>query len=147
MSNLNPENKCAQLFTEEIPKLNDPIVDMFKMQASLQAHLAAKGRAVDYTNATHKERVDDISRQWRNLTLEFAEMLERLPFKEWKTYPESSLVGFKDDADMLETYYEYIDMWHFFMNMGLALGIDGETFEKLYVSKNKENFDRQARGY
>jgi hypothetical protein len=33
------------------------------------------------------------------------------------------------------------------MNVGLALGIDGDTFEKLYITKNKENFDRQARGY
>jgi len=81
------------------------------------------------------------------MTLEFAELLERLPFKEWKTYPEERLLGFKDEEDMLETYYEYIDMFHFFMNIGLALGIDGETFEKLYVTKNQENFDRQARGY
>jgi dimeric dUTPase (all-alpha-NTP-PPase superfamily) len=144
---INPENKCADLFTESVPKLNDPIVDMFAMQASLQAHLAAKGRALDYTTASHKERVDDISKQWRNISLEFAELLERLPFKEWKTYSPEVLAGFKDDADKLETYYEYIDMFHFFMNIGLALGIDGETFEKLYVTKNAENFGRQARGY
>lgn len=143
---LNPENKCAHLF-KDVKKLEDPVVDMFNMQASLQKHLADKGRAVDYPNATHKERIDDISVQWRNMTLEFAELLERLPFKEWKSYPEETLNGFKDEEDMLETYYEYIDMFHFFMNMGLALGIDGETFEKLYVSKNAENFDRQARGY
>lgn len=144
---INPENKCSHLFDESIPKLNNPIVDMFNMQASLQRHLAEKGRALDYDNASHKEKVDDISKQWRNISLEFAELLERLPFKEWKTYSPEVLAGFKDDADMLETYYEYIDMFHFFMNIGLALGIDGDTFEKLYVSKNKENFDRQARGY
>lgn len=144
---LNPENKCAQLFKDDIPKLDNPVVDMFNMQASLQKHLAEKGRAVDYDTASHKQRIDDISVQWRNMTLEFAELLERLPFKEWKTYPEEILKGFKDKEDMLETYYEYIDMFHFFMNMGLALGIDGETFEKLYVSKNAENFERQARGY
>lgn len=145
--NLNPENKCANLFKEDIPKLSNPVVDMFNMQASLQKHLAEKGRAVNYDTATHKEKINDISVQWRNMTLEFAELLERLPFKEWKTYPEETLNGFKDDEDKLETYYEYIDMFHFFMNMGLALGIDGETFEKLYVSKNAENFARQARGY
>ena len=144
---INPENKCAQLFSEDIQKLPNPVVDMFKMQLSLQNHLAAKGRALNYETATHKEKVDDISRQWRNMTLEFAELLERLPFKEWKTYDAAVLADFKDKEDMLETYYEYIDMWHFFMNIGLALGIDGDTFEKLYVSKNKENFDRQARGY
>lgn len=143
---LNPENKCAHLF-KNLKKLDNPVVDMFNMQASLQKHLAEKGRALDYDTASHKEKIDDISIQWRNMTLEFAELLERLPFKEWKTYPEETLAGFKDEEDMLETYYEYIDMFHFFMNMGLALGIDGDTFEKLYVSKNAENFNRQARGY
>lgn len=143
---LNPENKCSHLF-KDVKKLENPVVDMFNMQLSLQKHLAEKGRAIDYENASFKECVDDISTQWRNVTLEFAELLERLPFKEWKTYPEARLEGFKDEEDMLETYYEYIDMFHFFMNIGLALGIDGETFEKLYVSKNAENFDRQARGY
>ena len=144
--NLNPENKCAQLF-KDTPKLNDSIIDMFNLQRSLQDTLAKTGRAIDLETATHKEKVDDISIQWRNMTLEFAELLERLPFKEWKTYPQETLEGFKDQEDMLETYYEYIDMFHFFMNIGLALGIDGETFEKLYVTKNQENFDRQKRGY
>lgn len=145
---INPENKCSHLFKNaENAKLDNPIVDMFNMQASLQKHLAEKGRALDYDTASYKEKVDDISVQWRNMTLEFAELLERLPFKEWKTYPKETLEGFKNEEEMLETYYEYIDMFHFFMNMGLALGIDGEIFEELYVSKNKENFDRQARGY
>ena len=143
---LNPENKCADLF-KDVPKLENPVVDMFNMQRSLQDRLASTGRALDLSKATHKQKVDDISVQWRNMTLEFAELVERLPFKEWKTYSPEVLEGFKDEEDMLETYYEYIDMFHFFMNIGLALGIDGETFEKLYITKNKENFDRQARGY
>lgn len=144
---MNPENKCAHLFDPNLKKLENPVVDMFEMQASLQRKLASTGRALNYDTASHKQKVDDISKQWRNISLEFAELLERLPFKEWKTYSPEQLAGFKDDEDKLETYYEYIDMFHFFMNMGLALGIDGETFEKLYISKNKENFDRQARGY
>jgi len=143
---LNPENKCADLF-KDVPKLKNPIVDMFNMQRSLQDRLAATNRALDLSKATHKQKIDDISVQWRNMTLEFAELVERLPFKEWKTYSPEVLEGFKDEEDMLETYYEYIDMFHFFMNIGLALGIDGDTFEKLYITKNKENFDRQERGY
>ena len=144
---LNPENKCSHLFNQEVEKLENPVVDMFNMQLSLQRHLAEKGRAVDYDNASFKEKVDDVTVQWRNLTLEFAELVERLPFKEWKTYPEDRLSDYLNEEDKLEVYYEYIDMFHFFMNIGLALGIDGETFEKLYTTKNKENFDRQARGY
>jgi dimeric dUTPase (all-alpha-NTP-PPase superfamily) len=79
--------------------------------------------------------------------MEMTELLDRLPWKEWKTYTEAQKAGFLSEEDKLETYYEYIDVFHFFMNVGLALGIDGDTFEKLYITKNKENFDRQARGY
>lgn len=144
---MNPENKCSHLIDQDVPKLQDPVADMFKMQASLQKHLAEKGRAVDYDNASFKERVDDISVQWRNMNMEMTELLERLPWKEWKSYPEAQLNGYESDEAKLETFYEYIDIFHFFMNIGLALGIDGDTFEKLYVTKNKENFDRQEGKY
>jgi dimeric dUTPase (all-alpha-NTP-PPase superfamily) len=144
---MNPENKCADLFNKDEKLDGVSIGRMFAMQASLQAHLAAKGRAVDYPNADFKTRVNDISVQWRNMNMEMTELLERLPWKEWKTYSEADLKDFASEEARLETLYEYIDVFHFFMNIGLALGIDGETFEKLYVSKNKENFDRQARGY
>ena len=40
-----------------------------------------------------------------------------------------------------------IDMLHFFLNIALALGIDHDTLVSLYVTKNKENFARQDRGY
>jgi dimeric dUTPase (all-alpha-NTP-PPase superfamily) len=143
---MNSENKCSHLF-KNVEKLDNPIVDMFNMQASLQRHLAKKGRAIDYDNASFKDRVNDISVQWRNMNMEMTELLERLPWKEWKTYSETQLYDFESDEAKIETLYEYIDVFHFFMNIGLALGIDGEMFEKLYVTKNKENFDRQARGY
>lgn len=145
MSKINPENKCSHLFNQEchLPTIEE----MFEMQKSLQDHLASFGKALDYDKATHKQKVDDISKQWRNMNLEMSELLERLPYKEWKTYPMENLMGFTSEEDKLETFYEYIDVFHFFMNVGLALGIDGETFRRLYATKNKENFDRQKRGY
>jgi hypothetical protein len=140
------ENTCAHLLTETT-KLTDPLVDMFNMQQSLQDHLASKGRALDYKNASFQERVKDITVQWRNMNMEMTELLERLPWKEWKTYSPETLANFTSEDQKLETYFEYVDLFHFFLNIGLALGIDGEMFEKLYIIKNKENFDRQARGY
>lgn len=148
MSNkINPENKCSHLYNQEIPRLSDSLREIFDMQKSLQKNLAVKGRGVDYDTADFKTRVDDITKQWRNLTLEFAELLERLPFKEWKTYSSDQLIEAQTKDQMLETWYEYSDMLHFFINIGLALGIDGGILERLYVTKNKENFDRQKRGY
>ena len=49
--------------------------------------------------------------------------------------------------ELLETKFEYVDMFHFFMNIGLLLGIDGNELAELYYLKNKENFARQERGY
>lgn len=147
MSQINPQNKCANLFDTEVAPLNNALKEIFDMQASLQKSLAERGRGLDYKTAPFNERVDDITKQWRNLTLEFAELLERLPFKEWKTYDPEAKTGFKDREQMLETWYEYADMLHFFVNIGLALGIDGNVLEKLYVTKNAENFNRQKRGY
>lgn len=143
---LNPENKCSHLFSQEIT-ISPDIEKMFKMQKSLQDYVADKGKGLDFDAATFKDKVDQITKEWRNLTCEFAELLERLPFKEWKSYSPEQLNGFVSEEEKLEIWYEYIDMFHFYMNIGLLLGIDGETFKKLYATKNKENFDRQDRGY
>ena len=145
MSQINPENKCKHLWDQQVEKLKEPLKEIFEMQLSLQKSLALRGRAVDYSQASFKENVDDITKQWRNLTLEFSELLERLPFKEWKSYTLEQLEG--GDQDILEIWYEYADMFHFFINIGLALNIKGDTLERLYVTKNAENFDRQKRGY
>lgn len=145
MSELNPENTCAHLINQEIPDIT--IEDMFKMQKSLQDFLASKGRAQDLSKMSFKESVNQIIIHYNNVQLEYAELMERLPHKAWKTYTPEQLSGFIDEKQKLEVLYEYIDMFHFFMNIGLCLGIDGELFKKLYYTKNKENFNRQNTGY
>lgn len=144
---LNPENKCSHLYNQEVDTSKITIDELFRMQLALQDHLADKGKALRYGEADFKSRVDDITRQWRNMNLEMAELIERLPFKEWKNYTPEQKQGFASEEERLEVLYEYVDVLHFFLNVGLALGIDGETFRRLYATKNKENFDRQARGY
>ena len=144
---LNPENKCAHLYSQEVDLTKATIEGMFEMQKHLQDSLAFKGKAIDYDEATFTQKVADIKSQWVNFNLEMAELIEKLPHKRWKTYTEEQKLDFTSEEHRLETLYEFIDCWHFFMNIGLALGIDGETFKKLYLTKNKENFDRQTRGY
>lgn len=144
---LNPENKCAHLYNQKVERLQKSLAEIFDMQASLQKDLAARGKSINYTVEKFDVCIRDITIQWRNLTLEFAELMERLPYKEWKTYQDDAKEGFVSEEHKLEVWYEYADMFHFFINMGLALGINGDTLEKLYVTKNKENFDRQKRGY
>ncbi len=148
MTQLNPENKCAHLYDQKInTDLTDFIVDAFRLQSELQKRLSKEGKALDYEHATFSERIQDITTQWRNMNLEMSELLERLPYKEWKNYSDEQKLNWLNREHQLEVWYEYIDVFHFFLNVGLALGISGPVFERLYLTKNKENLDRQDRGY
>lgn len=144
---MNPVNKCSQLFSVNTEELVNPVHQMFEMQKSLQDKLASTGKGLNFDKSTHEEKVQQIIVEWKNITLEMAELIERLPHKSWKTYTSEQKSGWENDEQKLETWYEYIDVFHFFMNVGLLLGITPDDFIKLYVTKNKENFDRQKRGY
>jgi hypothetical protein len=143
---LNPENKCAQLIKDDSIKTLT-LKEMFEMQLSLQRDMFARGKGIDYDNGTFKQKVDNITVQFRNLVLEFAEMEEMLPFKEWKTYKPEHLLDWVSKEQEIETKFEYVDMFHFFMNIGLLIGITPDELSNMYYLKNKENFDRQNRGY
>jgi dimeric dUTPase (all-alpha-NTP-PPase superfamily) len=145
MSELNPENKCADLVKSGEVKL-PTIQEMFSMQKNLQGFLAGKGKALDLDSASFLEKVKDITVQWRNFNLEISELLERLPYKEWKTYTPEQIAKIQEENPWLEVLFEYVDAFHFFMNIGLNLGIDGDMLAKLYYLKNQENFDRQNSG-
>lgn len=142
---LNPENKCAQLISQESKELT--LKEMFDMQLSLQKNMFNRGKGIDYIDGSFKEKVDNLTTQMRNLSSEFHELLERLPWKEWKTYSDEQLAGWTSKEQELETKFEYVDMFHFFINMGLLIGITPEDLSRMYYLKNKENFDRQERGY
>lgn len=42
---------------------------------------------------------------------------------------------------------EIIDLWHFVMNLCIAVHLEPEEFFKIYCDKNKINFNRQNEGY
>ena len=145
MSELNQENKCAQLYSAEISPeaLNqNPLKLIFEMQNALQLRLGQ-----DFSKLPLNERCELIKDNWTYLTTEFTELIERLPFKHWKKYTDEQKADFISEEQKLETWYEWCDMLHFFVNIGLLLGIDHDAAFKLYYTKNKENFARQDRGY
>ena len=49
--------------------------------------------------------------------------------------------------DLLELYYEWIDGLHFYMNFAIAIGMTSDQIVNLYMAKQKENINRQERGY
>lgn len=142
---LNPENKCAQLWNKEIPELQSgeqSLDKMFKMQSSLQMRLGQ-----DFSKMSLEQRTQLIKDNYVYMITEMTELIENLPFKHWKKYSEEQKKDFVSEEQKLETYYEFIDVFHFFLNVGLLLGIDADTAWKLYATKNAENFARQDRGY
>lgn len=141
MKELNPENKCHQLYKLIKPK-KDSLHEIFEIQKRFQKKLKCFSKTMLFHN-----RMEQIDKQWRNLCVEFGEFMSRLPYKEWKRYSIDKLRGKFETEEWLEILYEYIDMAHFFFNIGIYLGIDAKMFYSLYMSKNRENFNRQKRGY
>jgi hypothetical protein len=82
-----------------------------------------------------------VEKQWSALSTYVGEYIDLLPYKHWKTYDSK----FEVDAPGLAEKTNQI--LYSFIVMGKALGIDKEHFYNLYVSKNKENINRQNNNY
>lgn len=168
-------NECAQLiegvdkaalaYDNSIIKGTDPLQVMLDMQKSLQVRLAEDKPG---TNA-HPDELEcagDVVQWLRNnkdyIDDEFRELLTSLGgmsngekaasavWKPWKAdhvLRQDTRIADLSPADQLEIKFEMIDILHFMLNMFMALGMDAEEIFKLYFLKNKENFDRQDRGY
>ena len=114
---------------------------MLEMQKELQGYLG-----FDFEEMSIEERVAFIKEHSIHLNQEINEALYELPyFKPWKDYSKitddevvKGLVAYKE---------ELVDAFHFFMNMMLAIDFTADEFEAMYMSKNKENIERQRRGY
>ncbi len=140
------ENKCAQLAPEdlyELPK-GDALQTIYDLQVKLQERL---GMMDKYQNADMVEKTNQIKENIIHINCELVELLERLPFKYWKTYSDDMKAGWTNEEQKNETLFEFIDAMHFFMNIAIILGFKPEEIFHYYVAKHKENVDRQDRGY
>jgi len=141
MSEINPDNKCSHLY-KQFPEVKNPLKTIFELQEKLQNQFGH-----DFNKMNYKERIEYIGKSWRNLCIEFGELMQRLPYKEWKKYKDQQISWPPEKEELKEIQFEWIDASHFLINICLALGIRWEEFRDIYLSKNKENFERQKRGY
>jgi len=51
------------------------------------------------------------------------------------------------EADKFEAWFEWVDAMHFMLNKALAIGMTPQIIVDFYFAKNKENRERQQRGY
>lgn len=94
-----------------------------------------------------KSRTAYIKEMSIHVNQEMNEMLYELPwFKPWsQKYKDWN--DYKVNSQYQKAREEFIDVFTFLLNIGLALGFDAEMWEKMYYAKNKINHKRQDGNY
>ena len=116
----------------------DKLQEMLNKQEALQVRLNSLPDRKD-EHATTKFIRDNVIYTMDELS----EMMREIPFnKHWKDY-----TNFDRPTRLNNARVEYIDALHFFMNIGLALGLDAEMIYSLYMDKNTENHKKQDESY
>lgn len=113
----------------------DMLADMLNTQRNNQ-----ELRGYCFEEMTVPERASYL----RSMTLmtehELHEMLQEVPgFKLWKRYD----LGLVPDQ-MEKARQEFADVWHFLLNVALALGLTAEMIYEYYREKDAINHDRMA---
>lgn len=129
--------------------------DPLESQRELQKIIAEKKWDEGKTVTDHSVpavRVGDLLDRMRfnheAFCAEHQEMLEFLPWKEWKTYEVDRNAGVSQLGEVhTELKFEAVDKLHFLMNDFINLGMDWPEVMRIYATKQQENRDRQARGY
>lgn len=83
-------------------------------------------------------RIDNIVLNVFALTKELSELTDEIGWKPWAT---------SRHINRERAVEELVDVWHFFMNIMLHLGVDAEELAAKYAAKNKINHRRQTDGY
>ena len=125
-------NKCLNLKDTKLIK-GDMLQNIFRIQKKFGSKFCDFGTK----NIKLKEK-------W---TKEFilccmSELSEILGWINWKHWKKQ-----KYPINEKELKYEIIDLLHFVISLALINGMSAKELYQLYLNKNKENFDRQKRGY
>jgi dimeric dUTPase (all-alpha-NTP-PPase superfamily) len=68
-------------------------------------------------------------------------------FKNWLSWKWWTKKIVPEETAKLELKYELIDLLHFWLSCCNTLDMSAQEIIDIYMAKNKENFDRQKRGY
>jgi dimeric dUTPase (all-alpha-NTP-PPase superfamily) len=110
-------------------EINDRLSDIFALQKTLNDDIRAKRNLNGFT---HEEW---IQKHTLAMLSEMAEVLDEVNFKWWKN-PKPV------DHDALKE--ELVDILHFYISMCVEAGMSPQELYDRYISKNKENFNRQS---
>ena len=130
--------KCAW-YNKNEKNLQHPLRLTFAAQNDLLSKVSE--RYNDFFGKPVHERMVGFAQA---LIQESAEIMDRLPFKHWKTYTPEQVEEMLSDIKLAE---EIIDAFHFIMDLWITLGYNHDDFFAMYMVKNKINRERQNRGY
>lgn len=167
----NTDNSCAKLEIEDVwtQSVTNPInikdgervgPDTLGDILNLQSETQKNVYGYDFENMTLREIMEFWHMNTHSLIDEIHEATDALGgikdgdgnaiWKKWKkAYSTYSEKKFSDlsESDQIECKFEIIDMLHFFMNYAASIGMTSQEMYNMYMSKNKENRERQKRGY
>ena len=169
-------NTCSGLLDEETVKEQkltyerelivgrDPLQLLLDTQKSLQDKLTESLGRIPYLKdiKTKGQLYDWLVDQKTAIDDEFRELLDAVAgmeksdkdrsaiWKKWKAKHDeirNESIESLTDFEKKELLFEAADVFIFYMNIMLALGIDSKDLFVLVNSKISENFNRQAKGY
>jgi hypothetical protein len=157
----NVDNSCAHLEVEDVfNESKNTLADLYNLQKDIQENVYG------YNFEELREKPLNEFRQffdWNYHAIqdELRETFDALGgikdgigngvWKPWKKSfhekaPNMTFNSLTDD-DKKELQMELIDIQHFLFNMMLASGLTPPDLMNMYFAKNKENRERQKRGY
>lgn len=121
---------------------DDSLKQIFRAQANLQRVIRKhKPNTPDFTRPD-KMSLPRLVYWTKDLLLclvaEAIETLEWIPWKHWKK---------KTKPNVNELAYELVDMLHFWINLCFLWGLKPEDVLAIYMDKNRQNMERQKKGY
>ena len=111
----------------------DILKDMFEKQAELNRRIG-----VDTVQMPEAEQPKWILNYCRAMNQEIAELTDSVPWKWWAKY---------QTYDKQNARVEIVDLFHFLISLAQVAGLTAEDVHRLYMEKNKVNFQRQDSGY
>ena len=126
MNTINPDNECKHLL-KDVEYNADAFNEMLSKQSALQDFMEERRGYPSPTNkdtSPHEKAVSS-TYYWTCATTEFFELMEAI-----HPYMDKDLSSIPPEV-MTEIQYEYIDIWHFLMNVFLYAGIDQTNIAKL----------------
>ena len=111
----------------------DMLAHIFEMQNQLNQRIG-----VNCANMSEEDQQKWLLNYCRAMSQEIAELTDSVPWKWWAKY---------QTFDKQNARIEVVDLFHFLISLAQVLGMSAEDVYKMYLAKNKVNFQRQDSGY